>query len=1332
MRKSLFLFSFFFPFFAWAQMSHSDSLALSDELFAEGVTLYQAKDYRKAAKKFEQLRIVDEQLYDSLDEAYGYARGWLARCYHLMGHTDKAIPLSSAFELEPADRRPRVKVDSLATVAVRLFDKGDIDGALALMPEVERMELELEGSLGGNYLSTLAYHANLLLKKGEAGEAEKLFRQAGEGFESTVGADNYMWASVMRSLPFSLSVQGKNEEALALARRLEAVYEKYGDCQSDGYLNALYDVMSLLVGMDESEGMEQTRLSAQRLKQRCEEARKTDIEVYPIAVGILGEIAYIRGDAEQAEQAFLRADELYDALKDTNSDNFWHIRFLSLLSKMYAVKGNYAEAKQFADKGLDLCKGPYRSTVLYSQLLMTKGASAINLGDKYRGLTWIDQSIDKYRELGEIDETLIEGLSVMSMYYRSVNNHQKDVEYSRQLIDTYQRIPGIQDTLVVSAMFNLAQSYLAYGEIDSARVMTVRALDEAEHRLAGQVYLGAAYEYAAKLMALVPNLDAALDYARRGVAVFEQYHYDVYLHNALAILASVYSAREDYALAEENQQRVVAYMRRTYGEESVEFYQAATTLAQYQSSLGNFADAQQLLQQAQAGFDAYHTKEHTDTPLALDDVEERIQLGLEFLQRGELDEAAVAFTQATHMLERDSLTETVLYANAMTGLGMVAGRQQQWDSALAFTESAIGHLEKTLGHDKAMLNNYYLYFLHGQYLCITGKTTEGFDLLAEVERFVANRLSEDNMLYLQAAWSVCSAAWLDNRTDVACDYTLRLSALLREYILSKFTTMTAAERMSLWLQNSAFYEKVIPYMTNRFKDNPQVAEPLADCAYDGQLLAKGLLLTTEIEMNRILLESGDQQALEAYNELKRLRSRLDQLTAVPLAQRTMDADSLRREVNRQERQLMTLSTAYGDYTRPLRTTWQQVRDALSPGDVAIEFVTFLPDSAIYPFQQKYAALVLKKGMKHPQLVNLCVEAQLQVISADGYYTTDSLAQVIWQPLAPYLNDARRVFFSPVGLLHNIAIEYAPLQGGSSFAERYDTYRLSSTREVVTAHAVKRMESARLFGGLQYNAKMEEVSEANREAGLDADAPLMASRAPVDSLLVRGGAGYLAYTLQEVEEIARELHGKVKDVRALVGVQGTEEAFKSLSGHPSDILHVATHGFFWTEEEANRLGNLTFLANMNMQSSSEEDKALSRSGLLFAGANATLTHKQVPDNMEDGILTARELSQMDLRGISLVVLSACQTALGTITGDGVFGLQRGFKKAGAGTIVMSLWKVDDQATQILMSAFYHHLAEGDSARSAFRKAQSHLRQVEDGRFDKPVYWAAFILLDAVEN
>ena len=117
--------------------------------------------------------------------------------------------------------------------------------------------------------------------------------------------------------------------------------------------------------------------------------------------------------------------------------------------------------------------------------------------------------------------------------------------------------------------------------------------------------------------------------------------------------------------------------------------------------------------------------------------------------------------------------------------------------------------------------------------------------------------------------------------------------------------------------------------------------------------------------------------------------------------------------------------------------------------------------------------------------------------------------------------------------------------------------------------------------------------------------------------------------------------------------------------------------------------------------------------------------KLPDKLEDGVLTANEKAQTDLSKTDLVVLSACQTGVGDIREDGVFGIQRGFKKAGAKSLLMSLWSVSDEATDLMMTKFYENLMAGKSKLQAFVAAQESLR---NGKYAAPYFWASFILLD----
>lgn len=172
--------------------------------------------------------------------------------------------------------------------------------------------------------------------------------------------------------------------------------------------------------------------------------------------------------------------------------------------------------------------------------------------------------------------------------------------------------------------------------------------------------------------------------------------------------------------------------------------------------------------------------------------------------------------------------------------------------------------------------------------------------------------------------------------------------------------------------------------------------------------------------------------------------------------------------------------------------------------------------------------------------------------------------------------------------------------------------------------------------------------------------------------------------------------------------------------------MATHGFYWSEEDAEERNYVSFLSNIKNKKQNYEDMALLRSGLFFSGANIGLAGESLPDDVEDGVLTAKELSTMNLGNVDMVVMSACQSGLGETTGEGVFGLQRGFKLAGANTLLMSLWKVDDEATKVLMTEFYKNYLSGKTKRESLSLAQKTLRTT----YPEPEYWAAFILLDAL--
>ena len=421
---------------------------------------------------------------------------------------------------------------------------------------------------------------------------------------------------------------------------------------------------------------------------------------------------------------------------------------------------------------------------------------------------------------------------------------------------------------------------------------------------------------------------------------------------------------------------------------------------------------------------------------------------------------------------------------------------------------------------------------------------------------------------------------------------------------------------------------------------------------------------------------------------------------------------------RVKRKLMQEETSVNDFVKPFFLNWRDVQAQLKDDDMAIEFIKVTPFKS-FPV---YVAVTIRPQYERPRMTTLFIEDELKQVSDTLYYQCKEITNLVWDPLLPELEGIKNIYFSPSGALYNIGIEYLPGM------EDYNIYRLTSTRELVTEKEIMKGNRSVLYGGLDYYAELDTLSRSRRKVTID---ETFVEHADVRSLKLRGGKEYLQHTKEEVEDIADEFHKANWTCLLDTLSMGTEDSFKLLSGKKVNTLHIATHGFYYTKEEVDDKGYQFML--LDNQRASAEDMALTRTGLLLSGANHILEGEELPDNVEDGILTAKEIADVDFRGLDLVVLSACQTGLGDISqGEGVFGLQRGFKKAGANSILMSLWEVDDKATQILMTQFYKNWLSGQGKRQALLSAQKFLRETEGGKYNEPKYWAAFILLDGIEK
>ena len=534
-----------------------------------------------------------------------------------------------------------------------------------------------------------------------------------------------------------------------------------------------------------------------------------------------------------------------------------------------------------------------------------------------------------------------------------------------------------------------------------------------------------------------------------------------------------------------------------------------------------------------------------------------------------------------------------------------------------------------------------------------------------------------------------------NKKTVALNDRQYVFSIIQQNIEHNFAYLTSTER-------SAYWNKYLPETTQMFAFAHVMNEresSFTDVLFDQQLLAKGLLLTAESTLQRAI--DSDPAMSTTYQKIRQLRKKASDAKTTP-----KDAEKAVLEADRMERHISNTVSSLHRFLDFLKIHTDDVRGKLQQTDVAIEFV----DYRVGKDSTMYAALVLSSHWKHARFVPLAEKNEIAAHS-------ENLTPLIWKPILEVLGYApKNIYFAPSGLLYQLPIESHMLEDERPICEAYNMYRLSSTRWLVYAGDSTEGKNAVVYGGLAYDT---DVADMQKDALRYTQYRIKSSSSQRLRAAIVDDYSYLPGTKTEAESITQTINQTAKNgdhAEMMLGYQGTEASFKSLDGQFKRIIHIATHGFYQEDK------------NADMQSL---DNALDRCGLLFAGANNKLQGMELPQGVDDGVLTALEISQLDLQGLSLVALSACETGQGHITSDGVFGLQRGFKKAGAQSVLMSLWKVDDEATCFLMTEFYKYWMGGKNKHDALEAAKQEVRSHKERHWDAPNYWAAFILLDGMD-
>lgn len=761
-------------------------------------------------------------------------------------------------------------------------------------------------------------------------------------------------------------------------------------------------------------------------------------------------------------------------------------------------------------------------------------------------------------------------------------------------------------------------------------------------------------------------------------------------------LAQGYFERGDYEKAIGIQKEVLTYDREFYGEESIKVVRDLLTLGQTQANAKRY-----------------------------DLAEGNLIKGLEIL--------------------KSSGDEGILNGRIESVLSRVYTETDYSEKAIAYGKMALVSYKKSLG-DQHPETAFAYENLANAYL--------QYDDLAQAEPFAKQayslrhrKLGRDHPFSAKSAKQMALISWKKKDTKAALGYYKETFENYFKQINTFFPVLTEEEKATFYYTNlKPAFEQYVSFIE---ESAPEDASLIGEI-YDYQLALKGLIMYATSKVRESILASGNEALIAKYEEWISQKEQLAKLfskTDLDIAVRNRRIDSLTTVSNQLEQQLSKASDVFGKNFASRKYNWKDVQKTLKPGEAAIEMVRYrdfdTEGAGSFSDVVHYGALIVRPEASAPEMVIMRNGAQMEKKYLANYRNAIKFKisenysyKLFWKPIANKLEGVEKIYFAPDGVYNQISIY--TLQNPETKAyllNEIDLAIVTNTKDLLATNRKHNRDADNIFFGYpDYNLGSDNVKKdggGGEERGIGRGGDSRGLRSGGQGSLARGasvprgvrgnlvrymrsfnGMAMLPGTKKEVQLIDElyESYGKNADIFLLN--EAVETRIKKLKNPRT--LHIATHGFF-LELDPDLASRDAYVEN-----------PLLRSGLILAGANSFIRSGEIPteEGDDDGILTAYEAMNLNLDETDVVVLSACETGLGEIkNGEGVYGLQRAFQIAGAEAIIMSMWSVDDNATQELMTIFYTEwLSHGDK-QLAFNQAQKKLSQ----KYDKPYFWGAFVMV-----
>ncbi len=778
----------------------------------------------------------------------------------------------------------------------------------------------------------------------------------------------------------------------------------------------------------------------------------------------------------------------------------------------------------------------------------------------------------------------------------------------------------------------------------------------------------------------------------------------------------------NYEKAERVYQEVIPLAKKVFGAEHPNYSMALNGMGSVYFELGNHQKAEELHLQAHTIMENALGVDHPNNAFYLSN------LAVLYVDLKQFEKADSLHALANEKFKSSFGADHPFYAQSLLNLAELNAQMGKVEKAKAYHLEAHGIWEKAQDIENPMYAQ-SLSSLAKLYQKI-GDLEAAEPLFLKAESIIEKVYDKNHFDYVNNQLNLVHL-YSEMEAEEKVQIALSNAYKTQNTLLEKATRHLPEKELTSYIQK---FEEAQDLFFSLAQNQSQIASS----SFDNLLFYKGFLLNASQKIKQLALSNTASTLL--FSELKSYSRRLATEYAKPIAERTEIAN-LEEKVNALEKDLVREVAGYGETIQ--QTSWQEIQSKLSSEEAVIEFTKYNYFNQSWTDSVMYAAIILTAD-ETPKMIPLFEESQLAAllqisknrpwIGINKLYSytenENSLYELIWKVLEKELSHAQTIYFSPAGILHRFNLGAIETPNRSSLGEKHDLVQLPSSRQLVFDPLTEnQVQTATLFGGIKYDYDSLAMSLAFENINPNSVEATRGSVSFNDQNASRGNKWtYLEGSLEEVYANEKILETASFETTLNTGYEASEESFKGLGeiGASPKILHIATHGFFFPDPGAvGADGNREQSADSSDPVFKISENPMIRSGLVLAGGNYIWEGNTMIENREDGILTAYEISQMNLSNTELVVLSACETGLGDIEGnEGVYGLQRAFKIAGAKNLIMSLWQVPDLQTKELMSTFYSKWLEDNlSLSGAFQQAQEAIKK----KYSNPYFWAGFILV-----